>query len=173
MIAENRFITTELIMDKVIGNKGLKKASNGYTCSISLYKCNLEEDFVHDLFNFEIDTSFSMLSPDIYINIPSGTCKDVYEHGTRYSNAAQSFLLNLIPKSIREAVGVELAFVTFSVLHEIGHWEHFCRLKCTPIEYCEHDSMERTEFLCLYGDKLESQEALKKYRDISSEKAAD
>lgn len=173
MLFENSLITTDWIFENLVGEQGLEMSTNGYKCNINLYRCNLEKDYVHELFGFEIDTSMSVLSPDIYINVPIGTCKDIYEHEIRYSYVAHSFLQKLIPEKVKEIAGLELASVTFSILHEIGHWKYFCHLNLTPIEYCEYDALERNKFLQLYGENLESSEALKSYRKISSEAATD
>lgn len=173
MMIDNSLITTEWIIEDIVGGQGLEMSDDGHNCNINLYSCDLEKDYVHELFGFEIDTSLSALFPDIYINVPIGTYKDIYEHEIRYSYTAYSFLQKLIPEKVKMIAGAELASVTFSILHEIGHWKHFCDLNYNPIEYCEYDALERNNFLQLYGDNLESCEALKKYRDISSEKAAD
>ena len=170
---EYKRITTKQIIDAVVDKQGLAVSPKGYICNISLYNCNLREDFVHMLFGFEIDSSISLFNPDIVINIPNGECSDIFEHDYTYSNKIMKMLLNLIPMNIKKSYGNELSYVTFSVLHEIGHWKYLCDMNWTPIEYQENDSVEREHFLTLYGEKLASEDAFLNYRQISSEKAAD
>ena len=173
MIVDNSLITTESIIECIVGSQGLPISSNGYKCYINLYKCNLKENYVHELFGFEIDSSISAFNPDIYINVPSGTCKEIYKHEIEYSHAAREFMNKLIPDKIKSDFGVEFVSVTFSILHEIGHWKHFCDLNYSPMEYCKYDALERKEFFDLYANHLVSYDAFCRYRDIASEKAAD
>lgn len=116
MMVDNSLITTEWIIENIVGGQGLEMSDDGYYCNINLYSCDLEKDYTHELFGFEIDTSLSALFPDIYINVPIGTCKDIYEHEIRYSYTAYSFLQKLIPEKLKMIAGAELAGVTFSIL---------------------------------------------------------
>lgn len=170
---EYKRITTKQIIETIVDKQGLTVSPKGYICNISLYNCNLREDFVHMLFGFEIDLSISFFRPDIVINIPNGECSDIFEHDYKYSNKIMKMLLKLIPTTIQERYGNELSYVTFSVLHEIGHWKYLCDMNWTANEYQENDSVERKYFLTLFGENIESEDAFLSYRQISSEKAAD
>ena len=145
-------LTTSQILDVIIGSQGLKKSANGYECKINLYKCNLKVKQVYNLIEFGIDPTMSRLHPLISINAPISTCED------------------MIPDYIKETYGDEFSIVTFSILHEVGHWEYFCKMNYTPIEYGEKEKIRRKE---VYVNNWEEDKMAKEYRNIESEKVAD
>ena len=56
MMVDNSLITTEWIIENIVGGQGLEMSDDGYNCNINLYSCDLEKDYTHELFGFEIDT---------------------------------------------------------------------------------------------------------------------
>ena len=138
-------LTTSQILDVIIGSQGLKKSANGYECKINLYKCNLKVKQVYNLIEFGIDPTMSRLHPLISINAPISTCEEIYKYDEEYFNVEQKNLLDMIPDYIKETYGDEFSIVTFSILHEVGHWEYFCKMNYTPIEYGEKEKIRRKE----------------------------
>ncbi len=166
-------MTTNEIIDILFeGSKELHIESKGYKCQICLYKCNLSRNDVYNLFNFEVDDSLSAFNPRSSISIPEGEIKEIYKHDEKYNQDKLSYMMKIFPEDIIKQYGKELTYVVFSILHEVGHWMYICNKNYSPQEFKEKDSLERKNFYKENGND-DSEEAFWRYREITSEKAAD
>ena len=131
-------MTTEKIVEALLESKTLDVSPAGYKCSINLFECNLNKNDVSELFQFEIDSNISA----IMINIPDGTVADIYRHEERFHNINLTLMMKMLPKTLLNQYGNDLTYVTFAILHEIGHWVYFCEKNYTPLMYQAIDSTE-------------------------------
>lgn len=164
--------TSKIISILFDGSNELTRMSKGFKCYFSLYKCCLGRNDVYNLFEFGIDKSVSAFKPNISINIPEGEVVDVYRHDEKFNYDKLKYLIKIIPEDIIKEYGKELTYVVFSILHEVGHWEHICNNNYSPQEFEEIDSIERKAFYEAYNG-IDSEEAFWQYRKITSEKEAD
>ena len=162
-------MTTEKIVEALLESKTLDVSPAGYKCSINLFECNLNKNDVSELFQFEIDSNISA----IMINIPDGTVADIYRHEERFHNINLTLMMKMLPKTLLNQYGNDLTYVTFAILHEIGHWVYFCEKNYTPLMYQAIDSTENNIVKEKYNLVQDAEQSFWEYRKITRESAAD
>jgi hypothetical protein len=139
-----------------------------------LYKCDLGENNVPQLFEFQIDYLLSRSNPTITVEIPNGNVNAIYDHEVKYSTYETEKMLEILPSELKDKYGEALVFIVFSIFHEIGHWKYICKQKFTPEEYQIFDQSYKEKVCKMKRETLEEKEMQwDAYRQIPSEAASD
>lgn len=162
--------TQEILNVILEDGKTLPLSPKGYVCRVGLFSCDLHQNKVPSLFEFQIDYTFSLVNPQISISIPIGTVEEIYEHEYKFNRNILKLFMTLINKKTNDNYDKKLSFVTFSILHEIGHWNYFCESDFSPKDYEISDGPFREKVIKMVGNE---DELFWAYRNIPSEAAAD